>query len=288
MRKVTASQKQALMTKMLGTAKGRQHLAASMQGPLRKLRDYQSIGRKAFFVDELPDGTLPIYDMDPALPAYVVGEEGDNVLTVAHSTRLLIPLFELASNPKIPFTQVKERRFDIVSRVKKKAQDELFRKEDSLIMAVLEQAGANNTSSPAITANASTTTMATMVSAFAGVEQWGLRVDKVFCNPYDFKIFRNAGKDYLDFETQRELLRTGLMGSLYGAQVFTSMQITKGHMYFLAEPEFLGVMPVRIDLTILPADEPVNRSFGWSIFLNEGIGVHNPYGIQQVTINEGA
>ena len=33
--------------------------------PLRRRRDYTSVGRKAFYVEALPDGALPIYDKDP-------------------------------------------------------------------------------------------------------------------------------------------------------------------------------------------------------------------------------
>ena len=125
-RRVTAAQKHQLMTKLLSTQAGRQRIAATVQEPLRKLRDYQSVGRKGMFVDELPDGSLPIYDQDPDVPAYVVGEEGDSVETVAKSKRLMVPLFEIATYPKVPFTQVKERRFDILRRIRTKAQNELI------------------------------------------------------------------------------------------------------------------------------------------------------------------
>jgi len=43
---------------------GRRRLAASMIQPLRRRRDYSTVGRKAFYVEQLPDGALPIYDKD--------------------------------------------------------------------------------------------------------------------------------------------------------------------------------------------------------------------------------
>lgn len=33
-------------------------------GPLRRNLDYQSIARKTFLVEQLPDGALPIYDKE--------------------------------------------------------------------------------------------------------------------------------------------------------------------------------------------------------------------------------
>jgi len=286
MRRVTAAQKHKMMTKLLSNTAGRRRIAASVQEPLRKLRDYVSIGRKALFIDELPDGTLPIYDTDIDTPSYVVAEEGQNVETVVHGARMLVPLFELASNPKIPFTQVKERRFDVVRRIKQKTKDELFREEDRLIFTAFKTAGDNSTFNPAIGVTKATYNMETFVEAFAAIERHGLRVDKIYMNPNEYRVFRTAGRDYVDFETQRELLRTGYMGNIYGSAIYQSVEVPLGTFWLIVEPEYLGVMPVRIDLTVLPADEPAKRQFGWSVFENVGIGIHNgDYGIQQVEVD---
>jgi hypothetical protein len=282
---ITASQKNKLMTQLLGSTQGRKKIAASIQEPLRRLRDYVATGRKAVFIDELPDGALPIYDRDVDTPAYVVGDEGDSIQTIVESQRIMVPLFELASYPKIPFAHVKERRFDIIRRIKQKAKDELFRKEDRIIFNVLQTAATANTDNPTIPVAAADFSMETVVAAFAEVEKWGLRVDKIFMNPREFKVFRNAGRDYMDFETQRELLRTGFMGMVYGASVYMSMEVPRGTIFFVTEPEYLGVMPVRIDLTVIPADIPGDRMFGWSIFENIGLTIFNSYGIQQVVVS---
>lgn len=286
MRTVTAAQKNQLMTKLLGSTQGRKKIAASIQEPLRKLRDYVSIGRRALWIDELPDGALPIYDRDVATPAFVVGDEGDSIQALpVEGNRMMVPLFEIAAYPKIPFAHVKERRFDIIRRIKQKAKDELFRKEDTIIFQMLQAAATNNLDNPTIPVTQPNFSMETIVDAFAGVEKWGLRVDKIFMNPQEFKVFRNAGRDYVDFETQRELLRTGFMGQVYGAGIYMSMQVPRGSLFIVAEPEYLGVMPIRIDLTVIPADVPGDRMFGWSLFCNEGMAVHNSYGIQQIIVS---
>lgn len=272
------------MTRLLGSPKGRQRIAASVQEPLRKLRDYVAVGRKALFVDELPDGSLPIYDKDIDTPAYVVGEEGDSIETVVKGSRLMVPLFELASYPKIPFTQVKERRFDIIRRIKTKAKDELFREEDRIIFSAINKAGTENEDNVMITETAANFGMDTIVDAFANVEGQGLRVDKIFMNPKQYKVFRKAGRDYVDFETQRELLRTGYMGSVYGASIFQSIEVPEGDLYFCTEAEYLGILPVRINLTVLPADDPGARMFGWSIFQQIGVGIHSALGIQKILV----
>lgn len=103
-------------------------------------------------------------------------------------------------------------------------------------------------------------------------------------NSQEFPVVRKAGKDYLDPETQRELLRTGYMGTLYGAAVYQSPEVPRGKIFLVTEPEYLGVCPVRLDLTVIPADDPGNRAFGWSVFSNLGYGLHNPLGIQGIVV----
>jgi len=280
----TATQKDLAISNLLKTKGGRAKLAATMQEPLRQLRDYESVGRRAFFIDPLPDGTLPIYDLDIDVPAYVIGEEADSIQQVVHSKRLLVPIYELASNPVVPFTQIKERRFDVVRRIKEKTKVELFRREDTIIFALMKKVGLVNTFNPPISIATASFTINTIIDAFAGVEKNGLRVDKIFMNPANYKVVRKAGRDYLDFETQRELLRTGYQGLLYGAQVFLSMQVPINNIMLVTDPEYFGVMPVRIDLTVLPADIPAERKLGWSVFQSNGLGIHNPRGLQLIVL----
>jgi len=285
MKKYTAAQKQQLMSKLLKSQEGRRRIAASVQSPLRSLRDYTNVARKAFLIDDLPDGALPVYDKDPDIPAYMVAEDGDSIETQVKSTRVSVPMFELASYPTIPFTQVKERRFDIVSRIKKKARDELFREEDKTLFALMTSAGDSNTTNTSHAVSVASFGIDTMADQYAVVESHGLRVDKVFMNPKQVPVFRKAGRDYLDFETQRELLRTGFLGTLYGAQIFTSVEVPVGRVFLVTEPEYFGVLPVRIDLTVIPADDPARRRFGWSIFENIGATIHNEKGLQQIVIS---
>ena len=127
--------KQRIISELVKTAGGRAKLAASMVQPLRRRRDYSSVARKAYLVEQLPDGALPIYDRDPDVTAYVMGEEGENIIAVSKSLRVLFPLFEIASNPEIPLTQVKERRFDLIERAQDLARAMIQAAEDERVFA---------------------------------------------------------------------------------------------------------------------------------------------------------
>ena len=54
--------KEKVISEYIKTAAGRQKLAASMIQPLRFRRDYTSVGRRAFLVEQLPDGAMAISD----------------------------------------------------------------------------------------------------------------------------------------------------------------------------------------------------------------------------------
>ena len=60
----TPELRQQLIQQYIGTAEGRTRLAASMAAPLRARMDYQSVARRTFLVEQLPDGALPTYDRD--------------------------------------------------------------------------------------------------------------------------------------------------------------------------------------------------------------------------------
>ena len=139
--------KEAVISEYIKTAAGRQKLAASMIQPLRFRRDYTSVGRRAFLVEQLPDGALPIYDKDARAVAYVIGEEGESILAIQKPKRVIFPLFEIAANPVIPLTQVKERRFDLIERAQDLAKAEIQAEEDGRVFAIFDAVAGNAASS---------------------------------------------------------------------------------------------------------------------------------------------
>lgn len=289
MAEISNELKQQIISEYIKTAGGRAKLAASMTQPLRLRRDYTSVGRKTFLVEQLPDGALPIYDKDANVTAYVIGEEGQNILAIQKPRRVTFPLFEIASNPEIPLTQVKERRFDLIERSQDLAKAEIQAEEDQRVFSILDSVatsgfdniGASNADIPAT----APLTPSDLADAFAAVEYWDLRVARVFANAKDYSDIRKWGRDVLDIESQATLLKTGLMGTVWGAQIIVSRKVPVGYIYVCAEPEFFGRIPVRTELTVLSADDPRNRTIGFSCFENLGIGCHNPLGLVRVVLS---
>ena len=281
--------KQRLISEYIKTPMGRAKLAASLTQPLRLRRDYTSVGRKTFLVEQLPDGALPIYDKDPDVTAFVVGEEGQNILAITKPRRVIFPLFEIASNPEIPLTQIKERRFDLIERAQDLARAQIQAAEDERVFAVLDAIatagfdsvpGGTNPDIPVVAPISG----AVLADAFALIERHDLRVACVYMNARDYADIRKFGRDILDIESQATLLKTGLQATLWGAQVITSRIVPAGTVYVCCEPEMFGRIPVRTELTVLSADDPKARTIGFSVFENLGIGAYNPKGLTRLTV----
>jgi len=352
---------------LLKTAGGRQKLAASFGPSLRRRRDYMSIARKALMVETLPDGALPIYDKEfdstgqSFVEAFVVGEEGGDIVRVTKPIRVTVPTFEIVANPMIPITQIKERRFDLVARSLNLAKAEVGATEDGYVFGLFDAVAtaataavgpaayggsgtgsadyvfnedinimvAGSGSTPAWASgtyapgayvvgsdgnvyialqNATTQNpvgdspsgywqpvgvetfastgidINSMADAFGQVQRHDLSVSYVFFNPRDYVDLLKWTDANIDRETQRKLLKTGVMGYLWGATLLQSRKINYGEVYVLADAEFLGVIPERIPLTVMSADRPDIRQIGFSIFENLGFLVFNPSGVQRINV----
>lgn len=289
MNQVSNEVKQSIISEYIRTAAGRAKLAASMIQPLRLRRDYTAVGRKTFLVEQLPDGALPIYDKDPEVTAFVVGEEGENILAIVKPRRVIFPLFEIASNPEIPLTQIKERRFDLIERSQDLAKAQIQAAEDERVFAVLDSIAVSGYDTLPGQTNPDIAVVApispsVLADAFAEVERHDLRVARVYLNAVDYADIRKFGRDILDIESQATLLKTGLQATLWGAQIITSKLVPAGFVYVCAEPENFGRFPVRTELTVLSADDPKARTIGFSCFENVGIGAFNPRGLTRLVV----
>ena len=287
---VSSAEKQRIIETYMRTPAGRAKIASSMVQPLRTRRDYSAVARKTFLVEQLADGALPIYDKDPDVTAYVVGEEGENILSIIKGRRVLFPLFELASNPQIPLTQIKERRFDLIERSQDLGKAQIQAAEDERGFAVLDSIAVSGfdtlpgQTNPDISVVAPVSPSA-FAEAFAAIEHHDLRVARVYMNALDYADIRKWGRDILDMGAQANLLNTGLQSVLWGAQIITSRLVPAGFVYICAEAENFGRIPVRSELSVLSADNPTERTVGFSIFENLGIGAFNPRGLTRMLIS---
>ncbi len=281
--------KEQVVDRFIGSNAGRRRLAASMIQPLRERRDYSSVGRKTFLVEQLPDGAMPIYDKDPDVTAYVIGEEGQSITAIMKPRRVIFPLFEVAALPKAPLTQIKERRYDLLKRMQDLGKAQVQAAEDDRVFSVMDAIaisgfdslpGGTNPDIPVV----APISPAVLADAFAEIERHDLRVARVYMNATDYADVRKFGRDVLDIESQATLWKTGMMATGWNAQFIVSRLVPAGVVYVCCEPEHFGRIPVRTELTVLSADNPEERTIGFSMFENIGIGAYNPRGLVRLIV----
>lgn len=282
--------REQVVDKYIGTPTGRKHIAASMVQPLRNRRDYSCVGRKTFLVEQIPDGAVPIYDKDPDVVAYVVGEEGESIQAISKPRRVIFPLYEISTLAKAPITQVKERRYDLLKRMQDLGKAQIQAAEDDRVFSIMDALAVNGFDNIPGAVNPDIPVVAplspsVLADAFAQVEQHDLRVARVFLNAVDYADIRKFGRDILDIESQAQLWKTGLMATGWNAQFIVSRLVPPGVVYLCCEPSEFGRMPVRTELTCLSADNYEERTIGFSIFENLGTGCFNPYGLVRVIIS---
>lgn len=273
-------QKEAIVAAALDTPEGRVALAQAMVEPIKISLEYQAIGRKLLMVDELPQGALPRYERDIAIKSYVIPKRGRVPDMFVEAEELLVPTFELATNPTIKLNEIRARRYYIVDRAQVRAKDSLQRQEDTEVFRVI----ANAVPTEHTLTVAGGLDPASINVALALIEEHELVGAKVVCHPYRYKDVRNWGKDFFDEATTRDVISSGLFGHIWTADIHVSTMVPKDSIYVLAPGEFVGAMPVRQDITVLPADDPKNLRLGWVVYEELGIAVINDYACTKISV----
>jgi len=279
---MTDKDKEFLIAQAMETQEGRVALAQAMANPIRTSLDYQGVGRKLLVIDPLPAGTLPVYDKDVDAKAYVVSKRGQVPDQLIEGDRIQVPTWEIVSNPSVRFSQIKERRFNVIDRAQTRAKADIMAVEDENVFSAINQActaGVNN-----ITIATGGLTRDALKTAFSEIEKNDLVVTKLVMNAKTFADIRAWGQNEFDPVTQHEVLQTGLFGRIWTAEIILSKKVPMDTVYCLADPEFVGVMPIRQDIQVIPADDPQKLRTGWVVYEEIGIAVVNDMGVSKITI----
>lgn len=285
------SQRDELIKQALQTQEGKIALGQAMANPIRRNLDYQGVGRKALVVDPLPQGALPVYDRDIDVRAVVISSNGSAPESRVFGDRVTVPEFEIVSNPTVRIAEVKRRRFNVIDRAQQKARQEIQAQEDANVFVALDFAGDDTKggeNQAQVLDNGITTTELSktgLLNLKRQIDRWDMVTAKYFMNINQFTDMLNwesaghQGASQVDPVTQREILQTGLYAHIFGADIIVTKIVPPKQVFACAEPEFVGVMPVRQDIEILPADEPKQLKMGWVVSEIIGVGIVNPRGV---------
>jgi hypothetical protein len=277
-------QKDDMIKRALLTTEGKIALGQAMALPIRRNLDYAGVARRALVVDPLPTGALPIYERDIDVAAVVVSANGSVPESIVRGDRVTVPEFDIVSNPVVKIREVRQRRFNVIERAVQKARQEIQANEDANIFAALDFAGDENfggENTPQDLTDAGLSRR-DLVELGIQVDRWDLVTTKYFMNIVEFAEIRlwtsqsGSGVAEVDPVTHREILQTGLYARIFGADIIVSKIVTPGTVFACADPEFVGIMPVRQEIEVMPADEPKRLSLGWVVSETIGLSIVNP------------
>lgn len=237
-------------------------------------------------VDPLAQGALPVYHRDIDVTAVVVSSNGAPPESRVMGESVTVPTYELASNPTVRIAEVRRRRFNVIDRAVQKARQEIMAQEDANLFAALDAAASVENTVQDI--NDAGMLKADLIELKTQIDGWDLLTTKYFLNIKEFTDILKWGAGGgqavgvggdVDMVTQREIMQTGLMAKLWGADLIVSKIVPRGTVYACADAEFVGVLPVRQDIEVMPADEPKRLSLGWVVSEEVGCGILVPRGV---------
>lgn len=282
---VNRSEMDEMIARAMHTEGGKLALAQVMANPIRKNLDYHGVARKALVVDVLEPGEIASYEKDIDVSAVVVASNGSGPESRVFGERVLVPEIELFSNPTVRHAEALRRRFNVINRAVQKARQEIMAAEDANCFAALDAAAQVENQPTDI--NDAGVLKRDLVAIKRNVDRWDNVTSKFFMNINEYADLllwgsgggQGAGGGDFDPVTMREVLQTGLKGSIFGADIIVSKVVPAGTVYGCADPEFVGVMPVRQDIEVYPADEMKQLKLGWVVTEIIGIGILNPRGV---------
>lgn len=273
--------REQIVAMAIETAEGRTALAQAMVEPIKNSLMYQSVGRKLLLVDELPQGVLPRYERDVTAKAWTVSKRGAVPTSEIEAEELVVPTFEIAANPVLRYSEVRARRFYIVDRAQIRAKDSLQRQEDTEVFKVINGA----TPSDQTISVAGTVQLEHINVALTLIEEHELIGSKIVVPPARYKDFRGWGPEVYDQATQREVLQTGLYGHLFTADIHMSTMVPKNCVFIMAPAQYVGAIPIRQDITVIPADDPRRLRLGWVVYEELGFAVINDFSLSKIIVS---
>lgn len=247
--------------------------------------DYEGFIRQVFRTHELSQGQINSYEKDVNVTALVIQEDGQTIESVVKGNRIFPPEFLVTAMPKITISEIATRQYDIVDRTHDKTTFQIMLTEDRNGLRELYQAATLENSLINVTSTVSKSVLETLQYE---VERHRLMVDKFIMNRAELgDLKKNINAIDYDPITSRDLLLTGIFGSIWGVNIYVTsgvdeagienVSVPEGMIFAVTEGRFLGAMPIRVDLTVLPADQFIFGSpqYGW-LFVEQ---------ISQVVVN---
>lgn len=225
-----------------------------------------------------------MYDKDIEAKAFTVAKRAAVREWTVEGEYVEPSTWEIFAPASIRLSQIQQRRFNILDRTQEKIRIQMQMQEDDQFLAALNTTTAGNLTANPVTASGTAYCDKSFLNNLSSViMDHDLPCYGFLMRFSSYKDIRGWGTTEFDPVTMREVLQTGLYGSLWGIDIIVSRRVTKGTVYAMAEPRFFGVMPVRTEIMLMPNDNPLEAKIGYVGYEEIGQAILNANGVAKGT-----
>lgn len=265
--------KEAILKAALKTPSGMKKIAASLSNPVRRKLDYVGLCRKFCITELWPEGMPIIFDRDvEEFTSVVIGKNGSMRYVEVEVERVEIQPFQNTVNVRIPYTELYSRLYQVVKRTKERIEQGMQLREDLIFYAALDDAAI---AYHPVTAVSTFLTKDALARSMTPLEYERIPVENILMTAHGIQGIRRWQYQDIDDAGRKEIRETGYMGTIWGAGMYITDQLSAGTYYVMGSPELLAWMPFRKEAEVIPADLPsetILGFLGWSYY---GLLLHN-------------
>lgn len=222
-------------------------------------RDYEGFVRDVIMVTEVTSDDLVrvneevfvTYSKDVDAQASVIARMGETPTLLVEGKTVKVTFFPITT-PRLTMTQwsIDTEPYDLMRRTQEKAGQEMAKLEDKTFLEAADMLIDKNTSQ-----QVTQTETAIQKSGLLSIKKIFSRNNVAFSsylmNPATYDDFLLWGEEDLDDSSQRTVLETGQLPTIWGGiKMVTGIIVPENFVYGLAPKEVLGRMPILRDITI--------------------------------------
>lgn len=287
-------------------------LGQGMIGPIQIRLRYEGIVRNVLVEDTLERGPLMPYDiLDDLGRAYVLNSTDSEVKITPFEGKQAFPqLFRIASFPRVKKEDLYYLRVNAVEYAQDETRQAIQKQEDARLILLLEKAvgdlgtaraagtvgtaatGGQAVGIAAYPAGTSEQTVligagnslepADFYNAVSMVEINQLEAKRVLAHPADVRDIYNWDINVTGFRFKDEIFAGGKITSFGEFQIQRSIIVPQGEVFLLADPEFIGVMPIMYSLDVEENHQVEQFYKGWVMDEMIGMMILNARGIARL------
>jgi hypothetical protein len=236
-----------------------QYAAEKMPEFIQVVRDYEGFVRDIITVTEvtpedlvrLNEEVYVVYSKDIDATAVMIARGGEAPSLFIKGTTVKVTFFPVTT-PRLTITQwdLDTEPYDLMRRTQEKAGQSLAKLEDTYFLSAAEALVVAKPSQ-AVTQTEATVQKAGLLSIKKVFSTNNVAFAGYLMNPATYDDFLAWGENELDPWSQRSVLETGQLPTLWGGiKITTGIIIAANKIYGLSPKEILGRMPILRDITI--------------------------------------